>query len=479
MYRGRDKIRILYIFVDIVLITFSFIIPYLLRFNKLSFKDFLTLPFIWGNLNLPNLSTYLMTFLFWGIISILLLNNYGLYKTQRELSILAETWLVFKALFISLLPAATAIFLLKFRFYSRLVFGSGWVLMFLSLSLWRMAKRWTVRRLISRGYNNLNVLIVGAGRVGKALASEIDEHPYLGVRIIGYLDDSEDKKNTEGKYEILGKISDFEIVVRRKFIDEVFISIPSERGLVSDLVMKCKELGVSVRVVPDLFDLAMSKIKIHYAGSIPLLEYHYKGIHGTEIFLKRMIDIVVSFLAIILLSPIFIILGITIKLTSKGPIIYNSKRCGKKGRVFNFYKFRSMVRSADQMLESLRHRNETGGPIFKIRKDPRVTKVGRFMRRYSLDEFPQLLNVLNGDMSLVGPRPPIPDEVERYRDRELKRLEIRPGITGLWQVSGRSDLSYEDMIRLDFEYIENWSIWLDLKILLKTVPAILSRKGAY
>jgi len=420
-----------------------------------------------------------MTFLFWGIITILLLNNYGLYRTERELSIPAETWLVFKALLISLLPAAAAIFFLKFKFYSRLVFGSGWVLTFLSLSLWRMAKRWTVRRLISHGYNNLNVLIVGAGRVGKALAREIEQHPYLGLRIIGYLDDFEDKKNIDDRYEVLGKISNFETVVHRKFIDEVFISIPSERGLVSDLVMKCKEMGVSVRLVPDLYNLAMSDIKIHYAGSIPLLEYHYKGIHGTDLFLKRMMDIVVSFLAIILLSPIFLILGIAIKLTSKGPIIYNSKRCGKKGGVFNFYKFRSMVRGADKMLDSLRDRNETGGPIFKIRKDPRVTKVGRFMRRYSLDEFPQLLNVLNGDMSLVGPRPPIPDEVERYRDRELKRLEIRPGITGLWQVSGRSDLSYVDMIRLDFQYIENWSIWLDLKILLKTIPAILSRKGAY
>ena len=478
MYRGRDKIRVLYIFVDIVLITFSFLIPYLLRFNRLSLKDFLTLPFIWRNLDLPYLSTYLMTFLFWGIISILLLNNYGLYKTQRELSILAETWLVLKALFISLLPAAATIFFLKFKFYSRLVFGFGWVLMFLSLSLWRMVKRCIVRRLISHGYNNLNVLILGAGKVGRALAREIDQHPYLGLRIIGYLDDSKNKKNMEDKYEILGKISDFETVVRRKFIDEVFMSIPSERGLVSELVMKCKELGVSIRVVPDLFDLAMNKIKIHYAGSIPLLEYHYKGIHGTDLFLKRMMDIVMSFLAIILLSPIFIILGITIKLTSRGPIIYNSKRCGKKGQVFNFYKFRSMIKGADKMLDSLQDRNEKGGPLFKIREDPRVTKVGRFMRRYSLDEFPQLFNVLNGDMSLVGPRP-LPVEVERYKDREMKRLEIRPGITGLWQVSGRSDLSYEDMIRLDFEYIENWSVWLDLKTLLRTIPAILSKKGAY
>jgi len=478
MYRGRDKIRVLYIFVDIVLTAFSFLIPYLLRFNKLSLKDFFMLPFIWRNLDLPYLSTYLMTFLFWGIISILLLNNYGLYTTQRELSIPAETWLILRAVFISLLPAAATIFFLKFKFYSRLVFGFGWVLMFLSLSLWRMVKRCIVRRLISHGYNNLNVLILGAGKVGRALAREIDQHPYLGLRIIGYLDDSKNKKNMEDKYEILGKISDFETVVRRKFIDEVFMSIPSERGLVSELVMKCKELGVSIRVVPDLFDLAMNKIKIHYAGSIPLLEYHYKGIHGTDLFLKRMMDIVMSFLAIILLSPIFIILGITIKLTSRGPIIYNSKRCGKKGQVFNFYKFRSMIKGADKMLDSLQDRNEKGGPLFKIREDPRVTKVGRFMRRYSLDEFPQLFNVLNGDMSLVGPRP-LPVEVERYKDREMKRLEIRPGITGLWQVSGRSDLSYEDMIRLDFEYIENWSVWLDLKTLLRTIPAILSKKGAY
>jgi len=176
---------------------------------------------------------------------------------------------------------------------------------------------------------------------------------------------------------------------------------------------------------------------------------------------------------------LFALLAILIKLDSKGSVFYVSKRIGKKGKPFDFYKFRTMVVDAEKMLAQLRDKNETDGPIFKMKNDPRITRIGRFLRRYSLDELPQLWNVLKGNMSIVGPRPPIPQEVKNYKEGQLKRLEIKPGITGLWQIRGRSDASFHRLIRWDIWYIRNWSLWLDLKIILKTIPAVLKGKGAY
>ena len=479
MRKARLRVNVFYILADIVLITLSTYISYILRYNRLSPFQFFSLPVIWGNLSLPALSAYSLIFLFWCVIAILFLNNYKLYETDRELSVPSEIYMVFKSIFFSSLPTIAAVFLLKIDIFSRQVFGYAALLMFVSLTLWRTMKRLWVRRLVSRGYNNLNVLIIGAGKMGKLLISEIRKRPYLGLRIMGYLDDFKEKHEPIEGYEVLGKTSDFETVVRQRFIDEALISIPSYRKLVSDLVMKGRNLGVSVRIIPDQFDLIAGEIKMHHIGFMPLLEYHSKGIHGTNLFMKRAMDICLSGLGLLLLSPLFLLLAIAVKLNSKGGIFYRSKRCGKKGRVFNFYKFRSMVKDADTMLPGLRHKNEMDGPIFKMKKDPRETRIGRFIRRFSLDELPQLGNVLKGDMSLVGPRPPTPEEVEKYEDWQLRKLEIRPGITCLWQVRGRSDLSFHQWMKWDIWYIDNWSFWLDLRILLWTVPVVLKRKGAY
>jgi len=220
-------------------------------------------------------------------------------------------------------------------------------------------------------------------------------------------------------------------------------------------------------------------MRFHSIGYISILEYYNKGIHGADLFTKRAMDILLSGLGLLLLSPLFLILAIVIKLTSRGPVFYVSRRCGKDKRIFNFYKFRSMVKDAERILDKLQDKNEMDGPVFKIKNDPRITKIGGFIRRFSVDELPQLWNVFKGDMSLVGPRPPIPEEVEKYEDWQLRRLEIKPGITCLWQIRGRNEISFQQWIDLDIWYIDHWSLWLDLKILFQTIPVVIGRKGAY
>ncbi len=476
MVKLKAKITILYLLIELILIWLCFLLPYVFRFNP----DAIRRVYRAGSLNVLWLSSpeqHFLVFIFWTIVIILAFFLYGLYETRRDLSYLDETILVLKALFFSSLPAAGAVFFLQAKYYSRLVFLQNVVGLAVALSLWRIWKRFLVRRRVIRGYNNRNVLIVGAGKVGRALADEIKQNHYLGLEVVGFLDDQ--PARTSKDIPILGGTGDFTEVARRKFVDEVLISIPSQRDLVARLITQARQLGKSVRVVPDLLSLGMEGIKAGYLGRFPLLEYYGKGLHGADLFLKRGFDIVVSLLALLLLSPLLLLIAAAVKIDSRGPAIYVSRRSGKKGQHFNFYKFRTMVKDADRMMESLRHLDETDGPIFKIRKDPRITRVGRFLRRYSLDELPQLWNVLKGDMSLVGPRPPTPGEVEQYTDWQLKRLEIRPGMTCLWQVKGRSDLSFREWMKLDLFYIENWNFWLDIKILLRTLLVVVKGRGAY
>lgn len=225
--------------------------------------------------------------------------------------------------------------------------------------------------------------------------------------------------------------------------------------------------------------MASNQIGTEHIGFHTFLRYTDTLPHKTDLLVKRLMDIVMSIAGLAVLSPLFFVIAIVIKLEGSGPVFYSSPRCGRKGRIFSFYKFRSMVCDADKQKEHLGHKSEVQGPVFKIKDDPRVTSFGKFIRRYSLDELPQLFNVLKGDMSIVGPRPPIPEEVAKYDIWQMRRLDIRPGITCLWQVRGRSDLSFYKWVKWDLWYIDNWSLGLDIRILLWTIPAVLKGRGAY
>ncbi len=466
MLRKRKYIHFAYIFLDIILISFSFYLPYCLRYNR-----------NFASIYLPYFRDYSLLFSIWGLSLIFFLNNNFLYATDRSLTIPKEAWRVIKCVVFSSVLAGLAIFFLNITFFSRVVFGFSSLLLILDLSLWRMIKRILIRYRIAEGYYNINVLIVGAGQAGYALAEEIRNNPYLGLRVVGFVDDAKAVKVYN--YNILGNINELEHLVQQYFVDEIYVTIPSERKVVSGVMALGKKMNKTVRVVADNFASSFTQMRLDYIGFIPLIRYIDGSLHGTELFIKRLVDVTIAGVSLIITLPLFVLIAFLIKLDSPGPIFYISKRCGRKGKLFDFYKFRSMVMNADGYKEALRDKSEVKGPIFKIKDDPRITRVGKYLRRYSLDELPQLINVVKGDMSLVGPRPPTPDEVANYDIWQMRRLDIRPGITCFWQVRGRSELSFYKWMKWDLWYIDNWSFSLDLLILLWTIPAVLKRKGAY
>ncbi len=464
MHSLNKKIRFIYFFVDIVFISLSFF--WIFKFNP----DLVPR-------NLVDIRLYLSTYIFWGIALVLSLHSAQLYFTDRYISIFEEWLKVAKCVLLTSVLTGLFIFILKIDIFSRAVFIESSLLLLVTISIWRLIKRLIVRYSIQRGYANYNVLIVGAGRIGLTLVEEIRAFPYLGIKPIGFLDDVRTGER-EG-IKILGRISEIERIVQQYFIDEIYITIPSERKISAEIIQKVTKLGKTIRVVAEHFGLPYNKMQLNYLGAVPLLVYFEQTAHGAEGVAKRFLDIFISGSILILLLPLFIIVACLIKLESLGPVLYISKRSGRKGATFDFYKFRSMEENADNLKSSLKDRSEVEGPIFKIRKDPRLTRVGKFLRKYSIDELPQLINVLKGDMSLVGPRPFPIEESQQVEYKHIPRLNIKPGITGLAQIKGRSDLSFSHWMRWDNWYLHNWSLGLDIKILLWTIPAVLKGKGAY
>ncbi len=405
-------------------------------------------------------------------------NAHGLYHTKREIFEPVEIWKVIRSVTISSFIVIMAIYLVKIEGFPRTILGLVAGFMAVFFSLWRFVKRLFVDYLVANGYNNFNVLIIGAGKVGTALAREIQKRPGLGLNVVGYIDDFKDPTSDKNGPPIIGKMSDFLKIARKEFIDKVFITIHHDGQAFLHLLEQARELRVAVRVVPHGFELMQGKFTKYNIGFIPILEYCDSQVFSKQAG-KRIFDFLAGSLLVIFFAPVVLVLSIIVKLDSPGPVFYFSRRYGRGGRIFNMYKFRSMVLDADQTLDTIKANNEVDGPIFKIKKDPRITRVGRILRKYSLDELPQIFNVFKGDMSLVGPRPLPIAQVEREDIRQLKRLEVRPGITGLWQIRGRSDISFKRLVKWDVWYINNWSFWLDFNILLQTIPVVIKGKGAY
>jgi exopolysaccharide biosynthesis polyprenyl glycosylphosphotransferase len=280
--------------------------------------------------------------------------------------------------------------------------------------------------------------------------------------------------------KVLGEARMLKEKIKKFGINEVvFATSRIAHQNVLDLITECEALQVEFKIVPGMFELMASRVDVDAIGGIPLVAISEIGLKGFQALVKRSTDMVLSSAFIIIFSPILLTAAAAVKLDSKGPLIFAQERVGKNGKTFKMFKFRSMIEGAEEQLAELEAKSETEGHIFKIKDDPRMTRVGKFIRRFSIDELPQLFNVLIGDMSLVGPRPPLPHEVEKYTSWHRKRLRVAPGITGLWQVSGRSLLPFEDMVRLDIYYIENWSLWEDFKILCRTLPVVLLSSGAF
>ena len=312
------------------------------------------------------------------------------------------------------------------------------------------------------------------------IMQHIAANPGLGYSIVGFLNDKNEPLSDFGRFKMLGTLEDLGRVIRSMQIDEVIIALPSnlhEQSIKS--VRLLERFGASFKLVPDLHELSLSRIDMETVEGIPLIGIKQVSLNTAQRAVTKAVDMIVSLLILVLGLPFWLCIALAICLNSPGPIIYRTTRIGLNGRPFKMYKFRSMYQNAEQVLSALVAHNEAQGPLCKMKEDPRITPVGKFLRRTSFDEIPQLINVVLGEMSLVGPRPPLPDEVAQYEEWQKGRLAIKPGMTGLWQVRGRSDLSFDEGVLMDLYYIENWSLRLYFQILLRTIPAVLFRRGAY
>jgi len=347
------------------------------------------------------------------------------------------------------------------------------------LSLARVAMTLRGRRRAHPSRSRRNILIVGSGSKAREMGQLVSRYSEWGLRIIGYIArDGGDVVSPE--LEVLGTVRDIPQIVEDNVVDEIIFvgSKPSDLDSLDEILAVCKEQGIRTRVAVDLFPAKISNVSMEFLENVPILTFSTTPDHALALFVKRLMDVVFSSLLLVVLLPILVVIGALIKLTSKGPIIYKQVRCGLYGRKFVLYKFRSMKEGAEDVLWEIRHLNEMDGPVFKMRNDPRVTPLGRILRKSSIDELPQFWNVLKGDMSLVGPRAPLLEEVKEYSRWQRRRLSVKPGITCLWQVSGRNEIDFHEWMKLDLRYIDNWSLLLDLKILLRTFPVVLFGKGA-
>jgi exopolysaccharide biosynthesis polyprenyl glycosylphosphotransferase len=395
-----------------------------------------------------------------------------LYRTAREKSALDESMEVAKAVFLATGLLVLFIFLSGNKEISRVVVACAGTVNVATLAGWRYAKRRYVLRRAARGEGLSRVLIVGAGKMGKALAAWFGENRELRYSVCGFLD-----AHPNGDARVLGSVQELRRVALAQFVDQLFITLPADRELVKEVFLEARRLRLNLSVVPDLYDGLGWRAPVQSIGGFPLIELHGQPIPALGQAVKRAMDFLGALFGLALTSPILAAAALWIRLDSPGPVFYSAPRVGKKGRKFRCHKLRTMVAEAEAQKEQLRGANERSGPFFKIENDPRITRCGHWLRKFSIDELPQLVNVLLGEMSLVGPRPHPVDDFQRYSVEHLRRLDVKPGLTGLWQVTARGDPSFESTMKHDLKYIEEWTLRMDLAVLLKTIPAVFRAEG--
>ncbi len=425
------------------------------------------------------LSSYLnilpvVLFVWWAALS-----SSGLYESFRKKHFFEIVWEIVKSSFFVTVIFASIAFIFKFRFVSRSLMLTS----FLITALLLIIERWVIvsflRSLRKKGYNYKNVLLVGTGCRAKKFIKLIDKHNEWGLKVIGLIDAD---KNMLGRTicgkRVIGTLDDIPELLSEKVIDEVVFIVPRKwLSMIEKSLLACEIRGIKASLATDFFNTKIAHWTSGDIEGIPLLGFKTTIGEEWQLLLKRLFDIMLSVVGIIAAFPIFAALAIAIKWFYGNPVIFKQSRSGLNGRQFIMYKFRTMVNGAEKKKDALHSFNEMDGPVFKMRNDPRVTGFGKFLRRSSLDELPQLFNVLKGDMSIVGPRPPIPAEVSKYEVWQRRRLSMKPGLTCFWQANGRNSVDFEKWMRMDLEYIDNWSLGLDFKILLKTVPAVLFSAG--
>ena len=411
-----------------------------------------------------------------------LLSLFGAYSSFRLTSIVNYSIIVAKVLVICAAIFFAFLYALKIDFVSRGVLLVFFFFNFVTLIATRaLLTWWYFRKSKEKGENFYKVLIIGTGERAHRLTDLLQRHSEWGVDIIGYLDDAPARKGDKALAAVtLGSVGDVGKVLSEHVVDEVFLAVP--RSMMKDvqkIVDACEEQGVKFALMADVFDLKVARTQLRDLDGVPLLTFEPVPQNEALLLVKRLMDLSLTLLSMPVVLPVMALVALAIRVESKGPVLFVQQRVGLHKRLFPMYKFRSMHVDAEERLKELEHLNEADGPIFKMANDPRVTKVGKFIRKTSLDELPQLFNVIRGHMSLVGPRPMSIRDVDLFdRGIQRKRFSVKPGLTCIWQISGRSNLPFEKWLELDLEYIENWSLELDLKILIKTLPAVMFSRGA-
>lgn len=416
-----------------------------------------------------------------GPLWVFLLTGFGAYAAPGTSTISERSWAVLRAVATGLALILTLLFALKVQYVSRVIVFTFAALNFLGLVGVRIAMDFSFRRSLERGASLRKVLIVGSGNRARRLASMLLRKADRGIHIVGYLDPD---PTVVGRRlvgaTVLGTVDDITALLKENVVDEVILATPRGMiGVVEKVVRACEDEGVMVRLMADLFDVSVARMSLDSFDGVPLLTLEPVALDEWKLLVKQSLDLCLSLLVLPMILPVMALIALLIKLDSTGPVFFLQDRVGLNKRKFRIYKFRTMREGSEGLQASLESMNEADGPVFKIVNDPRVTRVGHFLRKTSLDELPQIFNVIRGEMSLVGPRPlPVRDVDLFDQGIQRKRFSVKPGITGLWQISGRSSLPFVKWMELDLGYIENWTVTLDLKILLKTIPVVVRRVGA-
>jgi exopolysaccharide biosynthesis polyprenyl glycosylphosphotransferase len=412
---------------------------------------------------------------------IFFLTLFGAYRSPRVTSLFEYGWAVIRGVAVGMALLLTLLFLLKIQYVSRAIVVAFSILDTLLLIGVRIGIVWYFQRSLQRGENFLKVLVIGTGNRAKRLAETLHQKSEWGVHVVGHLDPDQTRVGASVlDAPVIGTVDDISSVLKDHVIDEVILAIP--RAMISNvdrIAYACEEEGVKLRFMADVFDVHVARMRLVELGSVPMLTLEPVAQEAWKIFVKRTIDLVASLLLLPLVLPVIGMIALAVKLDSPGPVLFIQERIGQNKRRFPMFKFRTMVVGAEKMMAQVEQLNEAEGPIFKIAKDPRVTRVGQFLRKTSLDELPQIFNIIRGEMSLVGPRPMSIRDVSLFdQGIQRKRFSVKPGLTCLWQVSGRSQLPFSKWLELDLYYIDHWSLSLDFKILFKTIPAVLKGTGA-
>ncbi len=402
-----------------------------------------------------------------------------LYTPARITSFLHEQRLSAQACFTSGLLLLGTLYLVHEAHIPRGIVLGTVGMVTVALGVRRFLYRILLYRRFDRGMDTRNVFIVGTGPEAHAMRHHMESLPHLGYTFKGFIElPGSDPRAVAESTDIVGPLEMLFQHTRKQFIDEIFFTTACERGIIQETLEQARSHGVDLRVVPDMYDGVAWDSPIEYIGQFPTIPLHRGEVPELGLVFKRIFDTGFSVVALVLLSPLLLLVAIAVKIDSPGPVFYTSERIGKERRCVSLHQtFRTMVRDAERRRAELAHMNERDDVLFKISNDPRVTRLGRFLRKYSIDELPQFINVLRGEMSIVGPRPPLAGEVHKYDLNHLRRLDVTPGITGLWQVQGRQDPSFASYVSLDVTYIDNWSIWLDFKIILHTIAVVFSGTG--